>query len=190
MRNVEAGSVRCGDEAGVNDALIPARHHRRLMSSPEPLRRCAATRSRFGAAGIALACLALAGPAAPARAAERFLKPEQAFALAVTAQPGQALHLQWTIAPGYYLYRDRISVVAMPGATPLPLRLPPGVPKVDPNFGSVNVYHQGVTVEVAAAGATSLVVHWQGCAEGGICYLPQTRTIALAPGAGASAAAR
>ncbi|ODU96880.1 MAG: hypothetical protein ABT20_18835 [Rubrivivax sp. SCN 70-15] len=151
------------------------------MSSPEPLRRCAAT-------CLALACLALVWPAAPARAAGRFLEPEQAFALAVTAQPGQPVRLQWTIAPGYYLYRDRISVVAMPGATPVPVRLPPGVPKVDPNFGSVSVYHQGVAVEVAAAGATSLVVKWQGCAEGGVCYLPQTRTIALAAGAAAAAA--
>lgn len=150
------------------------------MSSPEPLRRCTAP-------CLALACLALAGLVAPAWAAERFLKPAQAFALAVTAQPGQPVRLQWTIAPGYYLYRDRISVVAMPGATPVPVRLPPGVPKVDPNFGSVSVYHQGVTVEVAAAGATSLVVHWQGCAEGGVCYLPQTRTIAVAPGAAAPA---
>jgi thiol:disulfide interchange protein DsbD len=98
------------------------------------------------------------------------------------------VRLQWTIAPGYYLYRDRIAIVAMPGGTPVRAPLPPGVPKVDPNFGSVSVYHQGVTVEVTAAGATSLVVKWQGCAEGGVCYLPQTRTIELAPGASAAAA--
>jgi thioredoxin:protein disulfide reductase len=156
------------------------------MTRPEPLRPSTAARCGLGAAGVA-ACLALGWPAMPARAAERFLKPDQAFALAVTARPGQPVRLQWTIAPGYYLYRDRIAIVAMPGATPVPLRLPPGVSKVDPNFGSVNVYHQGVTVDVAAAGATSLVVKWQGCAEGGVCYLPQTRTIALAPGAAAAA---
>jgi thioredoxin:protein disulfide reductase len=186
VRAFEAGSVRCGDEAGVNDALIAGHHDRKTVPNTLPPRSPVPARA-LRAAGVAVG-LALTLPATPAPAAERFLKPEQAFALAVTARHGQPVRLQWTIAPGYYLYRDRIVIIAMPGGTPVQAPLPPGRPKVDPNFGSVSVYHQGVTVEVSAAGATSLVVKWQGCAEGGVCYLPQTRTIALAPGAGAAAA--
>ena len=47
---------------------------------------------------------------APAWAAAEFLEPEKAFRLAVQEQGAGQVQLQWTIAPGYYLYRNRIGV--------------------------------------------------------------------------------
>ena len=126
---------------------------------------------------------------APARAADGFLDPGQAFQFSATQSAGASVRLHWVIAPGYYLYRDRIGIVATPAA-PLQVKLPPGEPKSDPNFGTMVVYHGALTVDVPAAGARTLDVTWQGCAEAGLCYPPQRKTIQLAaaPGAGVVAA--
>jgi thiol:disulfide interchange protein DsbD len=112
----------------------------------------------------------------PANATASFLEPEQAFRLSVQEQgPGQ-VQLQWSIAPGYYLYRDRIGVSG-PGVGEV--AKPPGKTKEDPNFGTVEVYHDAVQVQVASGSASSLRITWQGCAEDGLCYPPEEKQIAL-----------
>lgn len=114
--------------------------------------------------------------ALPALAAPPFLEPEDAFRLSVQEEgPGQ-VQLRWAIAPGYYLYRDRMGVSG-PGVGEV--TKPRGETKEDPNFGTVEVYHDAVQVQVAAGDATSLRVTWQGCAEDGLCYPPEEKDIAL-----------
>ncbi|WP_205833201.1 protein-disulfide reductase DsbD [Azohydromonas caseinilytica] len=121
----------------------------------------------------------------PAQGAQEFLAAEQAFELqAVGLDAGQA-RLQWRIAPGYYLYRERFAVSALPSGQPLQPTLPPGERKDDPNFGVMEVYHGSVAMQLDAAGAEGLRVTWQGCAEAGLCYPPQTRTVQLAATAAA-----
>lgn len=126
--------------------------------------------------------VALLLPAAwPAHAQQpSFLEPEQAFRLAVQPHGKDAVTLQWRIAPGYYLYRDRVQVRPLPSTGTAEFALPPGVRKDDPNFGGVEIYHDQLRVEVTPAGATALDVRWQGCAEGGVCYPPQQRQVTLA----------
>jgi thiol:disulfide interchange protein DsbD len=128
--------------------------------------------------------------AGPAHAADDFLAPEAAFALSVEPSTSDAstLNLHWKIAPGYYLYRDRIGVTATPADHEAAVEKPAGERKEDPNFGVMEVYHDAVSVGVSAPGAEALTVTWQGCAEAGLCYPPLTRTIALAGGAPATAA--
>lgn len=129
----------------------------------------------------ALAALVLLwGVAWPAHADEEFLQPEQAFRLAVEKSGANELLLTWSIAPGYYLYRDRMAVTASPSGSRVEPDLPPGVRKDDPNFGVMEVYHDAVTMKVAPAGAAALDVTWQGCADAGLCYPPQTQTIQVA----------
>lgn len=112
----------------------------------------------------------------PADAAARFLEPDQAFRLSLQeVGPGQ-VQLKWVIAPGYYLYRDRIDVSG-PGIGEV--TKPRGETKEDPNFGTVEVYHDAVQVQVATGDAASLRVTWQGCAEDGLCYPPEEKQIAL-----------
>jgi len=116
-----------------------------------------------------------------AYAADGFLEPEEAFALVVEPS-GTAtadLRLHWKIAPGYYLYRDRISVSSTPTGNLPSVEKPTGDRKEDPNFGVMQVYRNAVSVPVHAPGARELIVTWQGCAEAGLCYPPQTRTIPL-----------
>ncbi|ACA14720.1 cytochrome c biogenesis protein transmembrane region [Methylobacterium sp. 4-46] len=104
------------------------------------------------------------------------------FSLAVTRDADLSLHLRWTIAPGTYLYRDRIAAAA-PSGQWLPVTTEPGEIKDDPNFGPTEVYHgsAGAIVPGAAlAGAREVRITYQGCADKGICYPPVTRRVDLA----------
>ena len=141
-------------------------------------------------AGLLLAFV-FAMAAGAAQSKEEFLAPEQAFKLVVDQRDGGGkLGLHWTIAPGYYLYRDRLQVLAAPGQTLGEIVRPAGQPKVDPNFGTVEVYHDSVSLQIDTAGSTTVEVGWQGCADAGLCYPPQKQTVALAyPQAGNPAAA-
>ncbi|MFN2309177.1 MAG: protein-disulfide reductase DsbD [Gammaproteobacteria bacterium] len=121
-------------------------------------------------------------------ASGEFLDPELAFraSLSVTAD-GTALIARWDIAEGYYLYRDKLRVELAEGAgvTLHAPQLPAGEIKQDETFGRVEVYHNQVEARVplsrAAGAATPLRVTlgYQGCAEAGICYPPQSTTLDL-----------
>ena len=51
----------------------------------------------------------------------------------------EGIELTWSIAPGYYLYRDKI-VVTLDGQR-VRIATEKGEPKDDPNFGMTEVYH-------------------------------------------------
>ena len=135
-----------------------------------------------------IAAFALGQGAAHAETA--FLAAEEAFVLTVdeSADSAEGAAMNWKIAPGYYLYRDRIDVTAQPPGALVQLDRPPGEQKNDPNFGLMQVYHDAVTVQVHPGTARDLTVTWQGCAEAGLCYPPQTRKISLGGGAGNASA--
>jgi thiol:disulfide interchange protein DsbD len=123
---------------------------------------------------------------------DNFLSPSQAFQLSGAAAADGGLDLSWIIAPGYYLYRDRIHIAA--AATGLTLaapQFPAGHVKDDPYFGKQVIYHQLLTVHVpvsSTAGARSAAVRvtYQGCAEAGLCYPPITHTLSISLPAGGS----
>jgi thiol:disulfide interchange protein DsbD len=157
--------------------------------------------SRFATAWLAallLAVLSFALPS-PARAVDEkdLLPVDQAFALSATAPQRDRIELRWKIAPGYYLYRHRISVqVEGGGFAPGTLQMPRGDRHHDEFFGDVETYRGELRATLpgaADAGASRLVlkVKYQGCADAGVCYPPQTRTVAVAlpAAAGTTAAA-
>ena len=130
------------------------------------------------------ALLLLAGCALPAWAiSEKDLLPvDQAFALRVEAASRDRIELHWDIAPGYYLYRHRTSATAGPGFDAGTLRMPDGEKKHDEFFGDVETYHRQLqaTLPGTAAPGTDTVtleVRYQGCADAGVCYPPQKRTL-------------
>ena len=112
----------------------------------------------------------------PAWAAPSFLESQEAFRLEVREQDAGRVQLYWKIAPGYYLYRDRIDAS---GDGVVSVSKPPGESKEDPNFGTVEVYHDRVQVDVTAGNARALKVTWQGCADAGLCYPPEEKTVRL-----------
>lgn len=115
---------------------------------------------------------------------EEFLPVDEAFRPHVVALDGNTVELSIAVTPGYYLYKDKISVDTASSRVQLgELGLPPGEMKTDPYFGETEVYHQDVLGALPLARATpeplelELLVSYQGCADGGLCYPPQTRTL-------------
>src|SRR6202158_576689 len=116
---------------------------------------------------------------------------DQVFSLTASRSTEGGLQLDWRIAPGNYLYRDKIAVKTAAGET-VAVTTPPGQIKDDPTFGATEIYHDHVAASVAAAGLPATgggVVIYQGGAEGGICYPPVRKSIDSATMAGGDGAA-
>ena len=115
---------------------------------------------------------------------EEFLEADEAFQLSLVGSTGEQIKLYWTIAEGYYLYRDRISVTSAEESLQLgPAQLPAGKEKYDEFFGDVEIFEQQVEVSVpvlAATGNGEISVTYQGCAHAGLCYPPVTKTLNVA----------
>lgn len=114
-----------------------------------------------------------------------FLDPKDAFRVEVDVASDQA-RIRFKIAPGHYLYQERIKFALVVGdrAHPVEVVLPQGQWKDDPSFGRVVVYHDSfvATVDRAKLGelaGAELQVGYQGCSEAGICYPPVTEKHAL-----------
>jgi thiol:disulfide interchange protein DsbD len=123
----------------------------------------------------------LAALAVPACAAPGVLDPEDAFRITAALAGDHTVAVSARIAPGYALYRERFGFSAT-GATLGAPQFPPGLRKYDPTqHRDVEVYHDRVTIRVPvqAAGPFTLVVRSQGCADAGLCYLPQETAFAL-----------
>ncbi|PIX03526.1 MAG: thiol:disulfide interchange protein [Gallionellales bacterium CG_4_8_14_3_um_filter_54_18] len=115
-----------------------------------------------------------------------FLPPDQAFVLQVRARDADTLQADFTIAPGYYLYRDKISFTVAEGATKITaVKLPEGELKQDPNFGATVVYHQSFQAEIKLnrsskeAVRLALNTSYQGCSDKGLCYPSQDKVLQL-----------
>jgi thiol:disulfide interchange protein DsbD len=113
--------------------------------------------------------------------ADDFLDPDQAFQVSAKALDDHRVEIDYTITPGYYLYRERFHFEA-PAAVKLgdPV-FPKGKVHYDPNFEKdVETYTQAVAVVVpvtSGPAAFDLTATHQGCAEKGLCYPPQVRTV-------------
>ena len=111
------------------------------------------------------------------------LKADDAFRLLAAEREGHAVKVSWDIAPGYYLYRKRISVEALApeGARVDAPELPRGERIEDEYQGSAEIYHGSLQAALHWPGNSAapqrLRVSYQGCAEAGVCYPPQTRQI-------------
>ncbi len=132
--------------------------------------------------------------AGPARAADDFLDPDQAFVLSVRVLDAKRLELSYKVAPGYYLYRERFKFSSADAKLGEP-QIPPGKKHYDTALEqNVETYHDSVVVVlpvVSAGKSFTLDAVHQGCAEKGLCYPPQPRAVAVtlkAFGAAADAA--
>ena len=114
-----------------------------------------------------------------------FLPVEKAFTFTVDAIDATTLAVRWRITDGYYLYRDKFSfaLADSPAASVTSVQTPPGEFKVDELFGRTEVYHGDIETVIkverdpALAGPVRLKVRYQGCAEAGYCYPPQSRVV-------------
>ncbi|HEY0310005.1 MAG TPA: protein-disulfide reductase DsbD, partial [Luteimonas sp.] len=140
--------------------------------------------------------LALSALAAPAWAIDEadLLPVDEAFVLTATAPQRDRIELAWRIADGYYLYRHRMSAEVVGGGfSGAGLQLPHGARHTDEFFGEVETFRERVQGSLQgkaaeAADRVTLKVKYQGCADIGVCYPPQVRTLAVRLPNGAGAA--
>jgi thioredoxin:protein disulfide reductase len=127
------------------------------------------------------ACLA----ALPARAADDFLPPEQAFRVEARMLAADRAEVTVQVTPGYYVYREPFRFTAPGAVLGVPV-IPPGKVKFDENFQkNVETYRDSLSIAVpvnSAAGPFTLSVVLQGCADAGLCYPPMTTQLRLDPG--------
>lgn len=124
-----------------------------------------------------------------AHAAWQPLPPDQAYRLQVHPQNGMLL-AHWDIQPGYYLYRSKFQFVSRtPGVDLGNVQFPAGETHTDQFFGNQEIYRGGVTASIpySGSGTLALEVVYQGCADQGFCYPPQTKTFNLTLAAAAGA---
>ena len=105
---------------------------------------------------------------------------DQAFAFDFK-QEGNQVKLNWVIADGYYMYRDKLKF-SVNGAELGTIALPKGKPHNDEYFGEQEVYYTYVDIPVGLKQAdekATLTVTFMGCAEGKLCYPPTKREVVL-----------
>lgn len=116
----------------------------------------------------------LAGP--------EFLPVDEAFVFAAQLHDGR-LVARWAMPDGYYLYRRAFRVQTGDGVTLGELAIPEGKRIVDEYFGESEVYYRHVEVAAPVLEQSGdfvrVSVHYQGCADAGLCYPPQVRSVAL-----------
>jgi thiol:disulfide interchange protein DsbD len=117
---------------------------------------------------------------------EDLLPPEQAFRLLAEVKGPDKIRLEYSIAPGYYLYRKRFSFgVSTPGYALGAPGFPKGEIIHDEYFGDVEIYRNQLIIELPyqrKAGTPAgfeLTANSQGCADVGVCYQPYSQTVPL-----------
>ncbi|AFY17763.1 protein-disulfide reductase DsbD [Pseudomonas sp. UW4] len=117
-----------------------------------------------------------------------FLPVREAFKLSLVESTPQSIKLRFVATDGYYLYRHRFQFRADPAEVVLgAAKLPDGQKKHDEYFGDVEVYHGILDVELPRTDqrAFTLAVTYQGCADKGLCYPPETERLSI-DGSGAA----
>ena len=120
------------------------------------------------------------------KAPDDFLPVDEAFKPMLIPLDGNTIEVSIQVAPGYYLYKDKISAATQSDRVQLGrMELPAGEMKNDEYFGDMEVYHNDVFGKLPLVRATpaamdlDIDLSYQGCADGGICYPPTTRTLSV-----------
>ncbi|CAB5498262.1 Cytochrome c-type biogenesis protein DsbD, protein-disulfide reductase (EC 1.8.1.8) [uncultured Gammaproteobacteria bacterium] len=118
-------------------------------------------------------------------AQDELLPADKAFAFKAEIVDDKIL-LNWDIAKGYYLYKEKIKIVSDHSQRLGEAQFPIAKIKNDEFFGKVGVYRDNVLVSVPVLeGESKLIVvnvEFQGCADLGVCYPPMTRSATLKVG--------
>lgn len=121
---------------------------------------------------------------APLNNSSDFLPVREAFKLSLVSSDAQSMTLRFVAAEGYYLYRHRLNFSVEPAGFDLgEAQLPAGKAKHDEFFGDVEVYYGVLDVRLPLDNPDNrplrLQVGYQGCADKGLCYPPETEYIEI-----------
>ena len=133
--------------------------------------------------------------AAALQAQSEFLPVREAYRLDGALLGDGRLRLYWQITDGYYLYQHAFKVRPQHAASkePLAITLPPAVAKTDEFFGDVAVYYGEADLIVELPESTNtlaVAVTYQGCADAGLCYPPETEYLSVNVGTGSVSTAQ
>ena len=106
-----------------------------------------------------------------------FLPANKAFEFSSEALQSGETRLHWKIADTYYLYQKRFKFDGLDEAHKP--ALPQGLEHSDEFFGETQVYRDSVELLIPAGASGQVKVSWQGCADAGLCYPPQSQTLDL-----------
>lgn len=115
--------------------------------------------------------------------ADDLLEPEKAFAISARALDARAVEVQFRIAEGYYMYRDRFRFATASGEARAGVEIPRGRIREDAFFGRSETFRGLVKIRVpvsaedAAKSTVVLKVTSQGCSDKGVCYVPVEQTV-------------
>ena len=107
------------------------------------------------------------------------------FTLEAHAIDPNTFALQWEVKPGFFLYRHRIKFIEQPNerfhlTAP---QFPKAINKTDPKGHTVKIYRHTLTLSVnvlaESSGEGLFQVSYQGCADDGFCYPPETKQVKL-----------
>ena len=115
------------------------------------------------------------------------LPDTEAYRLEAVTDGPDRIVVRFTIAPGYYLYRDKTTFAAQSerGAVVRPGEWPAARTHSDEYFGEQAVYYDEVLVPLevvrtqSGADTLRLTVGFMGCQENGVCYPPLKRELAI-----------
>ncbi|UOA08820.1 protein-disulfide reductase DsbD [Methylobacter sp. S3L5C] len=118
---------------------------------------------------------------------DELLPAEQAFQFFATIKDANTIHVNWEIAKGYYLYREKIQLELTneTGNQLGPYVIPQGIPKHDEAFGQVETFYNELGFDLpiirtnSSTNSITLQAGFQGCADRGVCYPPMTKKIDL-----------
>ncbi len=133
------------------------------------------------------ALLLLLLPLLQSCASQELLRPEQAFKVHLDALSQEALIARWDISRGYYLYHEqlRFAVVEADAVNLGEIQRERGHIIEDEFFGRVEIHRQQVqalipfVVHDPDLTQFTLIAHYQGCADAGICYPPLTQELRI-----------
>lgn len=117
------------------------------------------------------------------QAEENYLPPDQAFKFSARMADPATIEVQFVIADGYYMYRERFAFAAEGATLGAPI-IPQGKIKFDETFQKdVETYRNTLTIKlpVEAGSGFTLKVASQGCADKGLCYAPMESVAKLNP---------
>ncbi|MGY6553684.1 MAG: protein-disulfide reductase DsbD [Wenzhouxiangella sp.] len=114
------------------------------------------------------------------------LPPEEAFRLEAIGTGPASILVRAQALPGYYLYRDQFGFrIAESGFEVVRVDMPTGTAIVDESFGDTHVFFGEVEIPLHLARpagperAIDLIIDYQGCREGSICYPPMSTRVSV-----------
>lgn len=115
-----------------------------------------------------------------------FLPVDEAYPTQAKLNDDGYVVASWVMPEGYYLYKHAFKLIGKDGTQLGELQVPDGLKKTDEFFGEVEVYYNYVEISAQVLGQAQesvvVEVHYQGCADAGLCYPPEAKKFELGIG--------